>query len=95
MIVNVVIVSIGIGAVVEVVTPSGPPNIVALDTVFFTTISTAPKSTLSWLSYQVYRQLPPPWRFYNHVTMALVQEHVVQLSPFGVLRQTKAKRNGL
>ena len=31
MIVNVVIVSIGIGVVIEVVTPNDPPNIVALD----------------------------------------------------------------
>jgi hypothetical protein len=60
VIVDVMIIRIGISVVVEVVTPSGPPNIVALDTVFFTTISTAPESTLSWLSYQVYRQLPPP-----------------------------------
>ena len=33
VIVDVVIVRIGIGVVIEVVTPSGPPNKVALDTI--------------------------------------------------------------
>ena len=89
MIVDVAIIGIGIGTVVEVVTPSGPPNIVALDTVLSPPLQQHPKALCH--GCLIYSRTCLGRMFYNRVASGHSTRACSPASPCGVLRQEKEK----
>lgn len=81
VIVDVTIIGIGITIVVEVVTPSSPPNIVALDAMLSPPLQEG--SQACCCSCLIHARTSLDERFYDHVAMAVAREHVVQPSRKG------------